>query len=79
MSGVRCELETILQLATFVPRKRVDSMIHISGRYLMTRPTPPCDNLAVVATAWEHTMPHPRRLCQKTASRILVSVRSIRS
>ena len=42
MSRVHCVTETILQLTTFGPWKRMNLKIHTSSRFFMTKTTNPC-------------------------------------
>ena len=47
MNGVRVDLVTILQLSMF-------GIHHLSGRSLVTRPTPPWDPPALYGRSFEH-------------------------
>ena len=79
MSGVQVGLVTILQLNMFGPWKRVDSIPHPLGQYLVTRPTPPWPPLALYGRTFGHVTSYPRRLCEYVSVYIFVSVRSTAS
>ena len=57
----------------------MDSTPHPAGRYLVTRPTPPWDPLALGGRDFEHITSYPRRLWDYTYICIFVSIRSITS
>ena len=74
-----CNPETILQLTTFGLWNHMDFMSHTSSLSLVTNLTPPYTPPAAVATALKHMISYPRQFFKYTASRILVSFRSMRS